>query len=113
MTELWTWFLTTKVGRFLAGVAAVVIALGVAALIAFGKGKKSQAAKDAAANANADVEQAQQVQQAANARQEVENENAALPEAPPQTVANAAPGTAAGDLRDDGWVRGTEDPNGH
>jgi hypothetical protein len=110
---VWAWFVSTKIGRWLVGIAVTLAAVAAALVVAFVKGKHAQADKDAAKDDQSLADAAQQVVTAANARQEVENENAALPDAPPQTVANASPGTAAGDLRDDGWVRGTEDPNGH
>lgn len=39
------------------------------------------------------------------ARHEVDVEVAKLPDAPAQSVATAAPDTAAGKLRDEGWTR--------
>jgi cytoskeletal protein RodZ len=76
----------------------VIAGLVVAGVAIWIKGR--QQGKQAAKN-----EQAQQVIRAHEVRDEIEVENAKLPDAPPQRVADADPGTAAGKLRDDGWVQ--------
>ena len=77
---------------------AVIGALVLAGIGLWWKGRNAgkQAAKDA---------QAQRIAHAHEVRNEVENETAQLPDAPPQRVADADPATAAGKLRDDGWMR--------
>lgn len=75
----------------------------IAALVATGVGiwlKGRQQGKQAAKQ-----EQARQVIRAHEVRDEIETENAKLPDAPPQRVADADPDTAAGKLRDNGWMR--------
>lgn len=68
-----------------------------------GKAKESQINVEAQAKANAQaIEQTTKVQESRN---ETDAVIASLPVAPPQTVATADPATAAGQLRDDGWVR--------
>jgi hypothetical protein len=104
MSELWAAFLTTKIGRVLAAIFAFIIALGAGLWIVFVKGEHAQAKKDAAKDSQSLADAAEQVVNATQARMEVEDENAKLPDAPPQKVADATPGTAAGKLRDDGWV---------
>lgn len=82
---------------------ALFAALAGAVLYGRAKGKaaeqgKTRAAQEAAAAAQATVH-------AHEVRNEVENETAKLPDAPPQRVGDADSGTAAGRLRDDGWTR--------
>lgn len=79
----------------------------IAGVLLYGRHKGKQAAEqaEAARDAEANAKAAQQVIQAHEVRNEVEAENAKLPDAGPQTVATADPATAAGQLRDDGWVR--------
>jgi hypothetical protein len=76
-------------------VAAGIVIAGVAIWLR-GRREGKQAAKN---------EQAQQTIHAHEVRDEIEIENAKLPDAPPQRVADADPATAAGKLRDDGWLR--------
>lgn len=61
---------------------------------------ETQRADKAEAQAQAD----EHIIAAANIREEAEHEAQNLPDAPAQRVANAAPGTAAGQLRND-WRR--------
>lgn len=89
-----------------------VLVLGALALSAlsawlFGRraGKESQRQAEATRDAQAAAQAAQNTIKAHEVRDEVENETAKLPDAPPQSVADADPATAAGKLRDDGWVR--------
>ncbi len=86
-------------------IAAGVFLAALAAAVLYGRAKgeaaeqvKTRAAQDAATAAQAVVH-------AHEVRNEIENETAKLPDAPPQRVGDAAAGTAAGKLRDDGWVR--------
>ena len=104
MSALWAAFLATKIGRVLAAIFAFIVALGVGAWVIFVKGEHVQAKKDAARDTQSLADAAEQAVKATQARTEVEDENAKLPAAPPQKVADAATGTAAGKLRDDGWV---------
>ena len=100
----WSWFSGTKIGRWIIGAALVIAGLLAALAIAFVKGKQSQASVDDAKDAQSMADAAEQVVKAARTRAEVENEVAKEPVAPPQKVADAAPDTAAGKLRDDGWT---------
>lgn len=112
LLDAWSWFVGTKIGRWIVGVALVIGALAVGALAMFQKGKHAQAGADEARAAQSESESAQQVIKAANVRKDVVNEVETLPVAPPQNVATADPATAAGQLRDDGWVRPSI-PDGH
>jgi gas vesicle protein len=113
MSELWASFLTTRIGRWIVGIGAVIAAIAVAVLVAFVKGKHAQADTDKAKDAGAAQQAAQEVTDAANTRQEVDNATAKLPDAPTQTVATADPASAAGELRDDGWMRPGSSQDGH
>jgi gas vesicle protein len=113
MSALWAWFLGTRIGRWIVGIGAVIAAIAAAVLVAFVKGKHSQADTDKAKEAGAEQRAAQAVTDAANTRQEVDNATAKLPDAPAQTVATADPASAAGELRDDGWMRPGASPDGH
>lgn len=75
---------------------AVAIGLAAAALGIWLKGR--QAGKQA---------QGKQVIHAHEVRDEIEAKNAKLPDATAQRVGDADPDTAAGKLRDDGWMRGS------
>lgn len=92
-----------KLRGWLYGLIAAAGLMLAAWLLGRQKGKQSgeadaQAARNDAANAQAKAEQME-------ARHEVDAEVAKLPEAGPQKVADADPATAAGKLRDDGWLR--------
>lgn len=104
IASLWTWFLATRAGRWIVGLCAALVALFTALAVAFVKGEHAQAGKDAARESQSLADAAEQAVKATQARMEVDDENAKLQPAPPQKVADAAPGTAAGKLRDDGWV---------
>lgn len=104
MSKVLAWLATTKFGRAVAALAGLFVAFGAVALTMFEKGKRKQAAVDSAKEAQSSADVAEQTVKAARARAEVENEVAKQPSAPPQQVADAAPDTAAGKLRDDGWV---------
>lgn len=109
MSALWAWFLSTTVGRWVVGIGAVLAALSVAIASSFlygrSKGANAQASKDKAKDAESLAQAAQEAVNAANVRKDVDNETAKLPDAPAQTVASADADSAAGHLRDDGWVR--------
>lgn len=83
---------------------AVLAAIAGALLYGRRKGKQAAEQAEAVRDAQANAQAAQQVIQAHEVRDEVEAENAKLPNAGPQAVATADPDTAAGRLRDDGWV---------
>lgn len=104
MSGLWAAFLATRIGRWLAAIFAFVVALGVGAWVMFVKGEHVQANKDAVKDSQSLADAAEQALKATQARTEVDDENAKLSPAPPQKVADAAPDTAAGKLRDDGWT---------
>jgi type II secretory pathway pseudopilin PulG len=86
--------------------ALLAVLAAIAGALLYGRRKGRQAAEQAEAvrDAQANAQAAQQVIQAHEVRDEVEAENAKLPKAGPQAVATADPDTAAGRLRDDGWV---------
>lgn len=102
-----TWLLTlwTKLKLWLAIAAAVLVALGATWVAGRRRGAQTQQQADEAKQAQANLQAAQQRADAQETRNEVEAEVQELPAAPPQTVATADPATAAGKLRDDGWVR--------
>jgi hypothetical protein len=112
LATAWRWFLSTTLGRWFVGIGVLIAAIGAACLYWFERGKRTQADTDKAKDAQSLVEAAQEAVNAANVRKDVDNETAKLPDAPAQTVASAAPATAAGQLRDDGWVR-PACPDGH
>lgn len=98
-----TWLLRLK-GYAIAALS-LLAAIATAALYWRNQGKAAQKAVDDARQAHADAQAAQQVIHASEVRHEVDAENARLPDAPPQQVGTADPASAAGQLRDDGWVR--------
>jgi len=102
-----TWLLTlwSKIKLWAAALLAVLVAIGGAWLYGRERGKSTQKAADAATQAKADVQAQQQVATAQENRNEVDAQVQELPPAPAQQVAQADPATAAGKLRDDGWVR--------
>lgn len=103
MIAAWFAGLWAKAGVWLALVGAVIAAVFAAMLYGEHKGKQvADAAKQAIANARA--AQAS-VASASATRAAVEAATAKLPEAPAQKVADADPATAAGELRQDGWMR--------
>lgn len=102
---MWGWFVTTKFGRWVIGIAAVIAAFVVTWWLAHIQGANAQAIKDAKAQDESLAEAAKQVVNAAQARADVEADASKLPDAPAQKVAGADPVTAAGKLRADGWTR--------
>lgn len=94
-----------RVRGALLALAAVVVAIAGAWLYGRRQGKQAQRATDEAAQAKATLQTQQQTIHAHEVRDEVEAEVSKLPDAPPQKVADAAPGTASGQLRDSGWLR--------
>jgi len=125
MSAILTWLAGTRLGRWVIGLGAVLMAALALAGIAWRKGEKSGAAKGEAEAEKAKADAAEQratetiaeqkAQQAAvQTASEVHDEIQKLPDAPAQQVATADPATAAGHLRDDGWVRDDAiDANGH
>lgn len=102
---VWDWFVSTKFGRWVIGIAALVAAFIAAWWMAHMQGASAQAVKDAKAQQDAQADTAGQVKAAAQTRADVEADAAKLPDAPAQKVADADPATAAGQLRQDGWTR--------
>lgn len=109
----WLW---AKVSKYAAIAGAIIVAIGTALTFGFLEGKKTGAAKGEADAAQAKAAAAehdaavaasdQKAEQAAtDAASEVRDETQKLPDAPAQQVGAADPSTAAGELRDDGWVR--------
>lgn len=95
----------TRLRAWVIAAGAVLIAIASAWLYGRRQGKVAQQQADAYRDAQANARAAQQRADAQETRNEVEAEVSQLPPAPPQTVATADPSTAAGKLRDDGWVR--------
>lgn len=96
--------LSTIYGYLAAGLA-VLLAIATAGLYGRHKGKQAAQQAEAARDAKAAAQAAQQVTRAHEVRNDVEAENAKLPDAPAQQVGAADPATAAGELRDAGWTR--------
>lgn len=88
---------------------AVLAAIGSAWLWGRHQGKATQVQSDAVRDAQANAQAVQQQVQAQETRRATETEISKLPDAPAQKLADAAPGTAAGHLRDDGWLRTPDD----
>lgn len=109
MTDVWAWFLGTRVGRGCVVIAALIAAFVATAFVARSKGKTAQKNTDLASAAQEMVQAAnaaaKQTQDAAQTRADVEAAAALLPSAPAQKVADADPATATGKLRDEGWTR--------
>lgn len=102
------WFASTKIGRWLIGLGAVVAAILAALGIGWARGRKAQADANKTKDAETIAEAAQATVNAAVVRQEVANETAKLPDAPAQRVLDADRNTAAGHLRE--WMRGADTP---
>lgn len=100
MIALWL-----KLKGWMIGLAAFIAMIASAWLLGRSKGKAAQKVADDAHEAQANAQAAAQVQYAQESRNETDAEVEALPDKGPQQVAVAAPSTAAGHLRDDGWVR--------
>ena len=95
--------LWAKAYKWLIGIG--VLAAAIAAIFLKGResGKASNQAKVDEATQDAQI--ATQTAQAVETRHDIEAANSQLPEAPAQKVADADPATAAGKLRDDGWMQ--------
>lgn len=92
-----------KAKGWVLGLCLLLGGLAVTWVMGREKGKQAgeaeaQAARNDVANANARADQLE-------ARHETDAKVAKLPEAVPQTLADADPGSAAGHLRTDGWLR--------
>lgn len=101
----WALTLWAKLKGWAIGLAALLLAVAAAWLLGRREGRvvaTAAAGKQQAEN-NAAAAQAQVTH--AEVRHDVEVETAKLPDAPAQRVADADPTTAAGHLRDDGWMR--------
>jgi gas vesicle protein len=96
MSELWASFLTTRIGRWIVGIGAVIAAIAAAVLVAFVKGKHSQAdtdkAKEAGAAQQAAQEAATAVQHSADAVRATNDEISKMPDAGTQRVGDATAG---------------------
>lgn len=101
----WALTLWAKLKGWAIGMAALLLAISAAWLL--GRREGNVVAKAGAGKQQAENNAAAARQQAEHAevRHEVENDTAKLPDAPAQRVADADPATAAGRLRDDGWMR--------
>lgn len=104
-----TWLLKLKLWAI--GILAAIVAIASAWLLGRHKGAVTQKAVQAASDARTAVQAAQDTIKAHEVRHDVESEVQKLPDAPPQSVADADPATAAGKLRD-GWLRAPDDHEG-
>lgn len=98
-----TWLLKLKLWAI--GILAAIAAIASAWLLGRHKGVATQKAAQATHDAQAEMQAAQDTIKAHEVRHEVEAEVSKLPDAPAQRLGDAKPGTAAGRLRDDGWLR--------
>lgn len=95
--------LASKAWLYVCALGAVIAALAIAVFYGREKGKASMQVKIEQAHAAADAAKA--TTQQLESRHETDQAIEQLPAAPPQTIADADPATAAGQLRDDGWTR--------
>ena len=95
-----TWL---KLKGYLYGLLAFLAAIAGAVLYGVAKGRASQRGKTEAAQSEAATAQATTKQMESRHETDVQVSN--LPEAPAQHVDDADPATAAGKLRDSGFVR--------
>lgn len=109
-------WIASKFGKWITAAGAVVLAIAAALFYGWNRGEKTGAAKGEAdaeqTKAQAAQQRAavaasdQQAQQAAvDSANEATDDVSKLPDAPAQQVGTAGDGTAAGELRDDGWTR--------
>ena len=103
LATVWRWFLSTALGRWIAGIGAVLLGVLALAYTAFLKGKRTQAAKDKAKDAEASQRAAQEaadaIQRSADAVRATNDEISKMPDAGTQRVGDAAADSAAGWLR--------------
>lgn len=92
-----------KLEFWAACVLGVLAGIAVAVLYGYAKGKQHAAAK--VQQAKQQVADVTATLHANEERQHVDTEVQAAPPAAPQKLADADPVTAAGQLRDDGWLR--------
>jgi uncharacterized membrane-anchored protein YhcB (DUF1043 family) len=83
-------------------ILAIVLAIGLY-LGGLFVGHHREAVKNTATTAKAEVKAQKQITHRAEVRSHVEQQTAALPDAPVQRIGDADPGTAAGKLR--AWTR--------
>jgi hypothetical protein len=95
--------ITDKIKEWAAIIGSLLLAIVTFGLYARSRGEAAQEVKTENAQAQADVAKAdtQQVESRDETNAAVNN----LPEAPAQTVGNADPKTAAGQLDSGGWTR--------
>jgi len=95
--------LWAKVWKLVCALGALLAAIGGIWLWGREKGKASEQVKTR--DAQEDAATAQATTRQLESRHETDTEVQRLPDAPAQTVETAAAGTAAGKLRDNGWMR--------
>ena len=96
--------LWAKIWKYVVAFGTILAAIGSIWLYGRSGGKAAQKATDDTRDAKANATAVQQVIHAQESRHETDAVVDALPVAPPQNVGTADPGTAAGKLRDSGWV---------
>lgn len=94
-----------KFKAYVLGIGAFLLALAGAWLYGREQGKATQKKSDQEDLATANQKAVEQVQHVQESRNETDAKVEDLPTAPAQKVADADPATAAGKLRDDGWLR--------
>lgn len=103
LTAAWSWFVGTKVGRWIVELMAILAGLGAALGYVYFKGKRAQAdtdeAKDAEADAKAAQEAAEYTQRSTDAVRQTHVEVSQMQDAGTQRIRDAADNTAAGWLR--------------
>lgn len=95
--------LWAKVWKYVAGLGVLLAAIAAIFLKGKSTGEAKQQAKVDQAQQKADI--AIQQKDITESRHDTDTTVQNLPEAPAQMVATSQPGTAAGELRDDGWTR--------
>lgn len=98
----WLLSLGAKLKGYAIAILGVLATIGVAMLWAFRKGSVYARDKQSLADTK---ETLKETQQSIGVRNEIDTEVQKLPEAGLQSIKDAPSNTAAGQLRDDGWVR--------
>ncbi|HEY6019888.1 MAG TPA: hypothetical protein VIY48_08270 [Candidatus Paceibacterota bacterium] len=105
MIPLWLMGLWAKVWKYVCALGALLLAIGGIWLSGRKSGVAAQKSKNDAREAKANIEAVKQVQAVEDSRRETDAEVAKSPDPGPQKVADAPSDSAAGKLRDDGWVQ--------
>lgn len=101
---IWLVALWAKVWKYIVAFGALMLAVAGIYLKGRKEGKATQVAINATVMTKANAQAAQQVTKVQESRNETDAKINALPASPIQAVDIADPATAAGHLRDDGWL---------